>query len=153
MNFVLVVFFAAGYVFGTAHDTLSPKDFVHQKPLKLRQILMLLHRGSAAITFHVFFEAPVVLEGCGRNFGKVRLGIDTSHLAIHFVETGILTLATSTYQTRRRAGLQTETQVLESTSVDADADIWHFLLLTPSNCFLVIIVTVNVDCFQRSYLL
>ena len=145
MNFVLVVFFAAGYVFGTAHDTLSPKDFVHQKPLKLPQILMLLHSASAAVPFHVLFKAPVVLEGCSRNFGKVCLGIDTSHLAIHFVETGILTLATSTYQTRRRTGIQTETQVLEGTSVDADTDAWHFLLLTPSNCFLIVIVAVNTN--------
>ena len=71
MNFVLVVFFAADYVFGTAHDTLSLKDFVHQKPLKLRQILMLLHRGSASITFHVFFEAPIKTESVHTNIVEI----------------------------------------------------------------------------------
>ena len=143
--------FQAFDIFRATDYVLPPKSSVHQEAFEVTRfphLFMIPHGGGITVTLHILFETPVVSKRRCRNHIKICACVDTSHLAIRSIHTRILALATRTHQTRRRTGIQTETQVLDGTSVDADTDSWHFLLLTPGNCFLIVIVAVNTNCFQ-----
>jgi len=144
-------------IFGATDYVLVFETSVHEKTFDVTgfpQFFMILHGGGIAVTPHVFLETPVVSKRRYRKHVEIRICVDASHLAMRSIGTCILALTTCTHQTRRRTGLQTDTQVLDGTSVDADADSRHFLLFAPSNCFLIIIITVNTNCCQSdsSYL-
>ena len=145
--------FRADDVFGTTEQMSFAAVFEYERalagPSLFPQVFMILHSSSVAIALHVLGEAPVESERGGRNLSKVATCVDTSHFAIRSIGTCILALTTCTHQTRRRTGLQTETQMLDGAAVDTDSDGWHFLLFTPSNCFLIVVITVNTNSFQN----